>query len=51
MPLALTAKISVNPERLRKDAGTHELAHEFLIARLRAMKRDASPFALAPALG
>ena len=45
MPLALTAKISFKPEHLRKDMRVHELAHEFLVARLRAMKRLDEPSA------
>ena len=36
MTLALIAKIRVDAEALRADERVHELAHDFLVARLRA---------------
>jgi hypothetical protein len=38
MTLALTAKITVAAEALRRDPGTHALAHDFLVARLEAAR-------------
>lgn len=42
MTLALTAKISVEPQSLHADRKVHALAHEFLVARLRAAKEAGS---------
>ncbi|MBI5595598.1 MAG: hypothetical protein HY928_05850 [Elusimicrobia bacterium] len=38
MTLALVAKISVAHQALKSDQRLHELAHEFLVARLRAAR-------------
>ena len=38
MTLALTAKISVASEALHRDPKVHELAHDFLVARLAAAR-------------
>ncbi len=38
MTLALTAKITVAADALRKDRRLHDLAHDFLVARLEAAR-------------
>ena len=38
MTLALTAKITVEADALRKDRRLHDLAHDFLVARLEAAR-------------
>ena len=36
MPLALTAKIRLNPERILKSRWTHDTAHDMVIAKMTA---------------
>lgn len=38
MTLALTAKITVASEALRRDPRLHDLAHDFLVARISAAR-------------
>lgn len=38
MTLALVARISVDAQALRTDERLHELAHEFLVARIKAAR-------------
>ena len=51
MPLALTARIKVDPGPLLKDKGLHDIAHAFLRARVQAMKELKFPWRLLPKMG